>query len=292
MKVSIFGIILSLMYLSGIVVLCYATWYGWDYYFMPLVERPHAELHTALKPGGLIGHGLGIIGSSMILLLFLYSARKRGKFGLRYGRMSRWLDVHIWFGIMGPLFITLHTAGKFSGIVSISYYSMMAVMLSGFVGRYIYMQIPRDETGHALSMAEIDNTVDGLSDLLQRDYNVSPDAVRVLTERAAGGSLSNRSGLGALLALIKFDLTRPLRNWRLKRHIRKAHRGIPSKATAEILAMAKQKATLMRRRTVLKAVNAFFHYWHVIHKPFAVVMIVIMFLHVAVVTLMGYKWIF
>ena len=292
MKVSFFGAVMFLLYLSGLAVLIYAAWYGWDYYWLPLQERPHEALHSALKPGGLIGHGLGIIGSSMILLLFLYSARKRGKLGLRHGRMSRWLDVHIWFGIMGPLFITLHTAGKFSGIVSISYYSMMAVMLSGFVGRYIYMQIPRDNTGHALSMAEIDNTVDGLSDLLQRDYDVSPEAVKVLTDRAGGGSFSDKAGLGALLALIKFDFMRPIRNWRLRRYVRNAYRGIPSKATAEILALAKRKATLMRRRTVLKAVNAFFHYWHVIHKPFAVVMIVIMLIHVAVVTLMGYKWIF
>jgi hypothetical protein len=292
MRVSFFGSVLFLMYLSGLILLIYAAWNGWDYYWLPLMERPHSALHAALKPGGLIGHGLGIIGSSMILLLFLYSARKRGKLGLRFGRMNRWLDVHIWFGIMGPLFITLHTAGKFSGIVSISYYSMMAVMLSGFVGRYIYMQIPRDQSGHALSMAEIDNTVDGLSDLLQRDYKVSPDAVRTLTARAAGGTLTTAAGFGALFALIRFDLTRPIRNWRLKRFIRTAYRGIPSKATAEILALAKQKATLMRRRTVLNAVNAFFHYWHVIHKPFAIVMIVIMLVHVAVVTLMGYKWIF
>ena len=292
MKVSAFGGFLLLLYIAGFIFLGYVAVQGWDYYHLPLTERPHAELHADLKPGGFIGHGLGIIGSSMILLLFLYSARKRGKFGLRFGRMGRWLDIHIWFGIMGPLFITLHTAMKFNGLVSISYWSMMAVMASGFIGRYIYLQIPRDESGHALSMAEIENTIDGLSDLLQRDYGVTPDVIQTLSRRALGGKIEHRSGVAALLALIRYDLTRPLRNWRLKRFVRKLYPAIPPRATAEIISLAKQKASLTRRRAVLKIINSIFHYWHVIHKPFAVVMIVIMFVHIAVVTLMGYKWIF
>lgn len=292
MKVNLFGSFLFVLYLIGLAVLAYSAWYGWDYYWLPLGERPHFELHNELKPGGFIGHGLGIIGSTMILLLFLYSARKRGKFGLRFGRIGRWLDVHIWFGIMGPLFITLHTAGKFNGLVSISYWSMMAVMASGFLGRYIYMQIPRDEQGHALSIAEIDITIGGLSDLLQRDYDVNPEVVQKLNQKAMGGSFANKGALGALVALIRFDITRPVRNWRLKRYVRKLYPNIPGKATSEILDMAKRKASLTRRRAVLKMVSSIFHYWHVIHKPFAIVMIVIMFVHVTVVTLMGYKWIF
>ena len=292
MKINLFGSFLFILYLIGLAFLAYAAWYGWDYYWLALADRPHFPLHNDLKPGGFIGHGLGIIGSSMILLLFLYSARKRGKFGLRFGRIGRWLDVHIWFGIMGPLFITLHTAGKFSGLVSISYWSMMAVMASGFLGRYIYMQIPRDEKGHALSMAEIDITIDGLSDLLQRDYDVNPEIVQRLNRKALGGAFDQKQGLSAFIALIRFDLTRPFRNLALKRLVRKLYPHIPGKAMSEILSLAKRKASLTRRRAVLDIVSSVFHYWHVIHKPFAIVMIVIMLVHVTVVTLMGYKWIF
>ena len=292
MKIRLFGSFLFVLYIAGLAVLAYGAWQGWEYYRMPPIERPHAVLHESLKPGGFVGHGYGIIGSSMILLLFLYSARKRGAFGLRFGRMNRWLDIHIWFGIMGPLFITLHTAGKFNGIVSISYWSMIAVMVSGFVGRYIYMQIPRDDRGHALSVAEIDNTIDGLATLLEHDYEVTPEVVQSLSRRALGSGFEKSGSVGVLLALVLFDLTRPFRNWRLKRYIRKLYPTIPSRATAEILRMAKQRAALTRRRAVLKVINSIFHYWHVIHKPFAIVMIVIMFVHIAVVTLMGYKWIF
>lgn len=292
MKISIFGIFLLLLYVAGFAVLAYAAWFGWDYYNTPLIERPHAEFHTSLKPGGFVGHGLGIVGSSMILLLFLYSARKRGVLGLKFGRMNRWLDVHIWFGIMGPLFITLHTAGKFSGIVSISYWSMLAVMASGFIGRYIYMQIPRDERGHALSMTEISNTIDALADVLKRDYGITEEDAARINRKALGVLPKETTGVTAIVALIWADLLRPFRNRGLRRLVRRLYPNIPALVTSQIIGMAKRRATLTRRRAVLRLVSSVFHYWHVIHKPFAIVMIVIMFVHIAVVTLMGYKWIF
>lgn len=292
MKVTLFGSFLLVLYLTGFIVLGYAAVTSWDYYELPLAERPHATQHNSLKPGGFVGHGLGIIGSCMIMLLFLYSARKRGRLGLRFGHMGRWLDIHIWFGITGPLFITLHTAMKFNGLVSISYWSMVAVMASGFIGRYIYLQIPRDETGHALSVAEIENTIDGLSDLLQRDYDVSPDVIQTLGRRALGGRIEYKSGTAALLALVRYDITRPIRHWRLNRLVRRLYPTIPPRATSAILELAKRKASLTRRRAILRMINSIFHYWHVIHKPFAVVMIIIMLIHIAVVTLMGSTWIF
>jgi len=39
------------------------------------------------------------------------------------------------------------------------------------------------------------------------------------------------------------------------------------------------------------AAQSLFHYWHVIHKPFAYTMIVIMFIHIAVAVSLGYTWI-
>ena len=126
--------ILFLLYavaLAGAVLLAS---YGYRYYVMPIIQRPHSPQHEYLKPGGLWGHGVGILGSSMMLLLFLYSARKRQLFGLRMGKIRYWLNIHIFFGIMGPVFVTLHTSFKFGGIVSISYFSMLAVMFSGFIG--------------------------------------------------------------------------------------------------------------------------------------------------------------
>ena len=52
---------------------------------------------------------------------------------------------------MGPVLVTLHTAFKFNGIVSIAYWSMVLVVLSGFVGRYLYVRVPKTLRGTELS---------------------------------------------------------------------------------------------------------------------------------------------
>jgi len=41
-----------------------ATRSGWDYYTVPLIDRPDSPLHEALKPTGGVGHMYGIVGAT------------------------------------------------------------------------------------------------------------------------------------------------------------------------------------------------------------------------------------
>ena len=79
------------LYIVALIGVGWLAEHGIDYYLLPLKDRPHDVMHTLLKPGGLWGHGYGIIGSSMILLLFIYSLRKRNFLGLRFGKIKNWL---------------------------------------------------------------------------------------------------------------------------------------------------------------------------------------------------------
>lgn len=50
---------------------------------------------------------------------------------------------------------------------------------------------------------------------------------------------------------------------------------------------------LMEKRIAnLKRMQKLFHYWHVAHLPFAIIMLVIMLIHVAVTLAFGYRWVF
>ena len=292
MRSRLFKIFLVHLYIGSFVALGYVLYQGWDYYVLPLMDRPYAEGHALLKPGGLWGHGYGVVGSTMILLLFLYSVRKRNVLGIRFGKIRKWLNIHIFFGIMGPLLITLHTAGKFSGLVSISYYSMLAVMLSGFVGRYIYIQIPRDEAGHELAIGEVEERLNGISTMLIEEYNI-PERIMAKINQLTEATIDERKrGFAAVMAIMTDDLVRPFRYFALKRYISKFSPEMPPKAAHRILRLSKAKALLYRRKVFLGTVSNIFHYWHVIHKPFAWVMILIMLVHVSVTILMGYKWVF
>lgn len=54
--------------LIGIVVTAYLGFTGYSYYSTPVEERFFHQAHNILKPSGYLGHGLGIIGSLMMVI--------------------------------------------------------------------------------------------------------------------------------------------------------------------------------------------------------------------------------
>ncbi len=105
-------------------------------------------LTRAIPPAAdFFGHALGIIGFLMMLMTeTLYSLRKRSR-SARWGRMSSWLEFHIFTGLVGPFMVLLHTSWKFNGLAGVTTLFTVVIVISGFVGRYIYTRIPRSLDG-------------------------------------------------------------------------------------------------------------------------------------------------
>ena len=95
----------------------------------------------------LFGHGLGITGFVLMLMTeTLYSLRKRSR-SIKWGRMSNWLQFHIFTGLVGPYMVLLHTSWKFSGIAGVTTLFTVIIVISGFIGRYIFTGVPRTLDG-------------------------------------------------------------------------------------------------------------------------------------------------
>jgi hypothetical protein len=95
----------------------------------------------------LFGHSIGIIGFIFMLMTeTLYSLRKRSR-SVRWGRMSTWLQFHIFTGLVGPYMVLLHTSWKFNGIAGVTTLFTVIIVVSGFVGRYIFTRVPRTMDG-------------------------------------------------------------------------------------------------------------------------------------------------
>jgi len=95
----------------------------------------------------LFGHGMGIVGFVLMLMTeTLYSLRKRSR-SVRWGKMSAWLQTHIFMGLVGPYMVLLHTSWKFNGLAGVTTLLTLIIVLSGFVGRYIFTRIPRTLDG-------------------------------------------------------------------------------------------------------------------------------------------------
>jgi hypothetical protein len=117
---------------------------------------------------GFIGHTLGILGFIlMILTELLYSLRKRSRTAY-WGRMSDWLEFHIYTGIVGPFLVLLHSSWKFQGLAGAVMLMTGLIVLSGFVGRYIYTAVPRSVEGIELQNNELEQRIMDLDTEIRR----------------------------------------------------------------------------------------------------------------------------
>jgi hypothetical protein len=257
---------------------------GADFYRTPLLERAHHDGYWQWKAGGSVGHKLGITGSSMMVLMLLYSVRKRVGALRRLGSLGRWLDVHIFLGVFGPLLVVLHSSFKVQGLVALSFWSMVVVASSGVLGRYLYLQIPRTRAGEELALAELGAQDGELTEQLRTRFRLDEAQIARLDALVA---VPSRTGLlGGLVRLVSDDLR--LRS-RLRAFARDC-RSVPRPVFREFERVVRQKANVHRRILLWDRVHELFHYWHVLHKPFALVMYLFMIVHVAVAVVTGYGW--
>jgi len=282
---------LALLYAITLAAAAYLVVVGGSYYGASEVDRPHHPLHEAWKPSGLIGHGIGIIGSLLMLILLLYSVRKRFRFMQNRGHIRYWLNYHIWMGITGPILVLFHTTFKFGGLVAVSFWSMVAVALSGVFGRYLYMQIPRSLSGNELSAAELEQQEHEFSNRLWEELKGKEEWIDRLAEAYGARRAAQLSGVESVIFLLFRDLTMPFRFAKVKQILRQSL-DLTSGEVRQIAKVARKRAQLERRIAFLKTAHSLLHHWHIFHRPFAVVMLIIMLVHVAVTIVFGYRWIF
>lgn len=279
---------IAIMAIIVVVVLVALSYYGYDYYRTSIEERFYHPDNSLLKPSGIIGHGLGIIGTLLMIIgVFGYMARKRFRSWSRFGRLKYWLEFHIFLCTLGPIMVLFHTSFKFGGIVSVSFWSMVAVFLSGVIGRFIYIQIPRTIEGRELGLAEIQGMKEDIGSVLKNEFTLDEDNYQVIVEST---KRKPPAGNGAKTTMIKkyFDTRKNIK--RVKAVLKKSN--LSGKQYREILHLVKNEISLNRKIDRLQTMVNLFKYWHVAHLPFALVMLVIMVIHVVVTIAFGYRWIF
>ncbi len=274
------------MMLIVIVSFIYLVYYGYSYYRLPIEQRFFSEAHNFLKPSGAFGHGLGIFGTLfMIIGVFGYMIRKRKKSLARVGVLKHWLEFHIFLCTLGPIMVLFHTAFKFGGIVAISFWSMVAVVISGVIGRFIYNQIPRSIQGRELSLNEVKTMqLDAASDLEE----LSDEAMEQISKSMLLEDSEARQNL--MVKLFK-DYFKDLSIYTSIKESIKA-KNLRKSEEKQILRLVKFEIQLRRKISRLQEMQKLFRSWHVVHLPFALIMLVIMVIHVLITLTFGYKWIF
>jgi hypothetical protein len=270
MTKSVHRIYIFTMAAIVIAVTVYLGYVGFSYYSLPLQDRFYHPNYDWFKPSGIFGQGLGVIGTLMIAFgVWIYIARKKYGFMEKYLRIKYLLEFHIFLCTLGPILILFHTSFKFGGIVSIAFWSMVAIVLSGVVGRFIYNQIPRNIAGGELGLDQIQNRRGSMLEGLK------------------GGVVFKESELIQLMDLEISGLDR----WKMAKEFLKESRASRARKR-EVMELLKDERRLASKIANLEVMKKLFKYWHVIHKPFAIIMLLIVIIHVIVTVTMGYTWIF
>ena len=247
----------------------------------PLPSAAFMAANRLLRPSAPVGHLLGIGGFLMMLVPVAYAIRKKVKRFRDAGRMQTWLDVHIFCGIVGPVLVTFHTSFKFNGLVSVAYWSMVTVVLSGFVGRYLYAGFPRSIRGQELSEAELDARAAALSRADRRRRAARSGRWPRSTRSSTASSRRRRrrtsrcsSANGGCAA-----------SWPALRAASVQRTAGPRRPPSRVIA---ERATLRRRIAYLKKTKGCSTPGTSFHMPLVYVMFAIVVLHVAVTLYMGY----
>jgi hypothetical protein len=240
---------------------------------------------------------LGMLGLGMFLCIFLYPLRKRWAWLGRQGSSRHWLDNHVLLGLAAPFVIALHAAFKFRGFAGIGFWIMVAVSLSGVIGRYLYAQIPRSLTAAELSLKEVQDVQAKLGEQLAEQRVLPQSDLRAALSLPSAERVQKLPTVVALVYMMLLDLSRVFKIATLRRHhlsfgeqlftlgglLRTRHPDLE-----RAVKVAREEAAIAKRVLFLSCSQKVFHLWHVVHKPFSYTFALLAIVHIVLVVMMGY----
>jgi hypothetical protein len=261
----------------GVISILLIAW-GWN-----------VGLENYISPEFGIGYALGITGGIMMLVMLLYSLRKRIPVMRRWGKIKYWFQMHMMLGVLGPLCILYHCAFSLGSMNSnIALYSMLLVAGSGLIGRYIYRQIHKGLYGEKESLKELKEQIVSSSselDILFSRFTRLQGFIFRLDDLDEHPSL-----LTSFSLLIKNSVRTRLAYYQGGKALNRAVDIIASKE--EWGKKKKQQYSKKTKRLLLnyyqtyRKINSFhlyerlFSIWHVLHIPLFIMMILTGFVHV------------
>lgn len=272
------GMALWLMGLATLVALV-----GAPYYITAEEARPDHPLHIWFKPGARVGLMCGVTGTVLMVVMLVYSVRKWAGNAPVLGAPEWWLRFHQVCGIMGPVFIILHSGIQWpSGLVAVGFWCMILVALSGIFGRYLFGHFPKAVANKTQAMRHVRRQLHELRDRLVAETGETQDGDLVRAVQLAR-SIEDRPD--TLLGLMLLDLEVARRREHVRVLIWRSNLS-PKIKSAATRALVRQ-LDLARSMASWNVARRLFRYWHVFHEPLAVAMYGIIVFHVTTALLFG-----
>jgi hypothetical protein len=289
---------LILAWLTALAIVLIIGGYGFNYYTLGAADRPFSPKHDALRPSGPIGIKLGMFGVFLFFLIYLYPLRKKWGWLARQGNSRHWLDFHVVLGTLAPVIVAFHATFKFGNIAGLAFWSMLAVTLSGFVGRYLYAQIPRNLNSAELTMKEMTEIEESMRREIASQNLAFGKRLEKLFDLPTAQDVAHMPTLVALAYMILIDMRRPFRVSLLRLQAAGFASWLGSLfgffRTRDLklehaIGVARKRATLSKRILFLSRTGQVFRLWHVVHRPFSYAFAILALLHIGLALYMGYR---
>jgi len=222
------------------------------------------------------GYYLGIAGGIMMLIALCYGLFKHNKHLRAMGKSSFWLRIHIFFGIVGPCFVLMHSGfqiGSLNG--GIALITMLLVYISGVFGRYLYSKVHIGLGGKKASAAK-------LHQALVASY---PDGVQSQTLNQFSSRLMHGPN-GFLISLLRVT-TYSWRQFFLRQKLNKEFQQIiqDKHQRTQIMSDLTAYLGLLRKVAFFQFYEKVFLFWRHAHVPLLYLMLMSGIVHVIAVHL-------
>lgn len=118
----------------------------WPYVAILLVEvLGLGGLATAAHARPPLTYEMGWAGCGSMLVMQLYSVRRRLRALRDLGSLRAWLDAHIFFGLQGFVLVAYHSIGVSpnASLAAVNFGLVATVVITGLIGRYLYSLLHR-----------------------------------------------------------------------------------------------------------------------------------------------------
>lgn len=240
----------------------------WEIWAAALVILGVTILYLGILPfsgippaSGLLGHSLGIIGFLLMLSTeILYSLRKRAT-GARFGKMSTWLSIHIFTGLVGPYLVLLHSSWKFNGLAGIVMLLTIIIVVSGFVGRYFYTAVPRSADGALIELNNLTEMEARIQSELQERAGAHPEFSQMIEDLRTGSNQPQE----------------------LRRKWANAEQHLPPALQADwqqFRSLGERQLQIKKQLAGLSSARRLLAIWHSVHIPIGVALFTLAFIHI------------
>ena len=261
-----------------------------------LVWGAHAHLERYITPQRGIGYWLGITGGSLMLLLLLYSARKRVAWLRWMGGLPAWFEFHMVLGVVGPVLILFHSNFRLGATNSnVALICMLIVAGSGVVGRYIYTRLHARLDGKEDTLEQLKAVGERLRSQ-KSSIELLPglvDAIDAIERRmiVPPRNLFIRA-LHLLSGPIRLALARLMVRRKIRRVLQEAAASRPAmfaqhidRLSAVTLRYADRRFEAGRRVAEYQVYERLFSLWHVLHIPLFFMLLIAGIVHVIAINI-------